>query len=385
MKPDKMQNLNVRRILTVTKKEFIHIKRDKPSLAISFIMPILMLLLFGFAVNADVNNVDFAVYDAAQTTESRTLIADFSNSYYFQKYGLVHSVAELEDLIKSGKIKIGLVIPKEFTKTIKRSESTQIQVLVDGSDPTIARTAASYSIAVTNNFSYQVQVKNLQRNGQTSLPGSVQASPMVLYNPTMESAKFNVPGVVGLILQNITIILTALAMVREKELGTIEQLVMTPVTSLELIIGKLIPYTLIGIYDFTIVMVLSRLVFGVTVAGNLFELILLGLIFLIGALAMGMLISTIAKNQAQAFQGTLAFLLPSVLLSGFMFPRESMPMVIQWFGALFPITHFLVILRGIIVKGVGIGYLLTSTLSMVLLIVLLIGAAAVKFNKRLDL
>lgn len=384
MKFGKIHNLKLRRILTITKKELIQIKRDKPSLVISFLMPIFMLLIFGFAVNTDVNHVDFAVFDGSGTAESREIIADFSNSYYFRQYGSVHSEVELEEFIKSGTIKIGLIIPKEFTKQIKRGENTKIQVLIDGSDPTIARTAASYAQAITNHFSYQIQIRTLEKSGQTSLPGGVQASPTVLYNPTLESAQFNVPGVVGLILQNITIILTALAMVREKELGTMEQLVMTPVTSLELIIGKLIPYTLIGIYDFAIVMVLSKLFFGVTVSGNVGELIVLGLVFLIGALAMGMLISTIAKNQAQAFQGTLAFLLPSVLLSGFMFPRESMPLFIQWLSALFPITHFLVILRGIIIKGVGIPYLVGSTLAMLFLIVLLIGAAVVKFSKKLD-
>ena len=381
---DSRLRLNLQRIRTVTRKEFIHIRRDKPSLAISFLMPILMLLLFGFAVNTDVNNVGFGVYDASKTTESRRLIADFSHSYYFRHYGLVTSVTELEELIKRGEIKVGLVIPEDFSKGIKRGDGAQIQVLVDGSDPTIARTAASYAVSVTNHFSYEVQLRSFERSGQTMPLGTVTASPTVLYNPTLESAKFNVPGVVGLILQNITIILTALAMVREKELGTIEQLVMTPVTSLELIIGKLIPYTLIGIYDFAIVMILSNLIFGVTVAGSLIELIALGLVFLIGALAMGMLISTIARNQAQAFQGTLAFLLPSVLLSGFMFPREAMPPIIQWFSALFPITHFLVILRGIIVKGVNLSYLVGATVGMLILIVLLIGAAAVKFSKKLD-
>lgn len=384
MKIEGIKNLKLRRILTVTKKELIQIKRDKPSLVISFLMPIFMLLIFGFAVNTDVSHVQFAVCDASRTTESRELIADFSNSYYFRQYGFVHSEVELENLIKSGSIKVGLVIPKDFTKMIKRGESTEVQVLIDGSDPTIARTAASYAAAVTNHFSYKVQIKSLERIGQTNTPTGVQASPTVLYNPTLENAQFNVPGVVGLILQNITIILTALAMVREKELGTIEQLVMTPVTSLELIIGKLIPYTMIGIYDFAIVMLLSNLIFGVTISGNVWELIALGLVFLIGALAMGMLISTIAKNQAQAFQGTLAFLLPSVLLSGFMFPRESMPLLIQWLSALFPITHFLVILRGIIIKGVGVSYLLGSTLAMLLLIFLLIGATAIKFSKKLD-
>lgn len=384
MNINKIKNKSLRRLLTVTRKEFIHIKRDKPSLAISFLMPILMLLLFGFAVNTDVNNVNLGVYDGSKTSMSRELIASFSNAYYFNTYASTTSEKELEDLIKGGTVKVGLVIPHDFMATIKRGENTRVQVIVDGSDPTIARTATSYSVAITNQFAAKVQLKTLKRSGQNKAPGTIQAMPMVFYNPTLESSKFNVPGVVGLILQNITIILTALSMVREKELGTIEQLVMTPISAIELILGKLIPYVLIGIYDFAIVMVLSYWLFGITVAGSMLELALLGFIFLIGALAMGMLISTIARNQAQAIQGTLAFLLPSVLLSGFMFPRESMPIVIQWLSALFPITHFLVILRGIIVKGVDISYLWTSTFAMLALILVLIGAAALKFSKKLD-
>jgi ABC-2 type transport system permease protein len=384
MRINEIKNIKLRRLLTITKKEFIHIKRDKPSLIISFLMPITMLLIFGFAVNTDVNSVDIAVFDGSKTELSRELISSFSNSYYFEKYALVEKQTDVEQLIKEGKVKVGLIIPMDFAVNLKRKEKTEIQILIDGSDPTIARTAGSYSASVANNFSVNYQTKTINDEGIKMNSPSIIPKPLVLYNPTLESAKFNIPGVVGLILQNITIILTALAMVREKELGTIEQLIMTPVTAVELIIGKLIPYIVIGIYDFAIVLILSKLLFGVSVAGNLWELILLGFIFLVGALAMGMLISTVAKNQAQAIQGTLAFLLPSVLLSGFMFPRESMPTIINWFSALFPITHFLVILRGIIVKGVDITYMLGSAISMLVLIFLMIGLAAKKFTKKLD-
>ena len=376
--------LGLRRTLTVTKKEFIHIKRDKPSLVISFLMPIMMLLIFGYAVNTDVNNVKFGVYDASNTSLSRELIADFSNSYYFTQYAKVSSIVELEGMIESGKIKVGMVIPGDYAKNLKRNEVSNIQVLVDGSDPTIARTAASYSLSIVGNHSMAYQVKEVRRLGKSLQTGSVSVKPMFLYNPTLESAKFNIPGVIGLILQNITIILTALAMVRERELGTMEQLIMTPVKSIELIVGKLIPYVAIGCYDFAIVMVLSYYMFGVTVAGSMVELIVLGFIFLVGALATGMLISTVAKNQAQAIQGTLALLLPSVLLSGFMFPREAMPKFIQLMSNLLPITHFMVILRGIIVKGVSIQYLIGSTVAMLGLIALLIFITALKFSKRLD-
>ncbi len=372
------------RMLTVTKKEFIHIGRDKPSLVISFVMPIMMLMLFGFAVNTDVNNVGIAIYDGSGTQSSREFIQRFIQTDYFELYGYAESVQSLEAMISHGEVKVGLVIPEDFSVKLKRKETVSVQVLVDGSDPVIARTAASYAMSIAQAYTGEVTIEEMNRLGQKVTMSSVEALPLFLYNPTLESAKFNIPGVVGLILQNITIILTALAMVREKELGTMEQLIMTPVTSLELILGKLMPYIFIGCYDFAVVMVLSRLIFGVSVAGNAVELLVLGLIFLIGSLAMGMLISTIAKNQAQAIQGTLAFLLPSVLLSGFMFPREAMPLPIQMIGNILPITHFLIILRGIIVKGVSAFDLLNATFMMLGLIGVLIGVTAVKFSKKLD-
>ncbi len=371
-----MSNFRFYRMLTVTKKEFIHIKRDKPSMMISFILPIMMLMIFGFAVNTDVTDVELGIYDPSGTYESKMLIDAFIHADYFIDTMRLTSVGRLEEAIEKGDIKVGLILPKDFATSILRGEEANIQILVDGSDPTIARTAIQYALLISNHYNLNLKTSIRQ--------AGVKASPMVLYNPTLESAKFNIPGVVGLTLQNITIILTALAMVREKELGTIEQLIMTPVTSFELIMGKLIPYIIIGIYDFVIVMILSRLVFGVLVAGSFLELSLLGLIFLIGALFMGMLVSTIAKNQGQAIQATLAFLLPSVLLSGFMFPRQSMPRFIQYISATFPITHFLIILRGIIIKGVSITYLWSATVAMVCIIFVLIGITTVTFNKRLD-
>ncbi len=376
--------LKLKRIASVSKKEFIHIRRDRPSLVISFLMPIVMLMLFGFAVNADVNNVALTICDNDNTELSRELSAMYANSYYFRTYNYVSSVAEAEQLLNAGRVKVALVIPEGFSATVKRGEGAKVQLLIDGSDPTIAKTAGSYSMLVANRFSIDITVERLEKSGLPFGASAVVPMPHVLYNPTLESSKFNVPGVVGLILQNITIVLTSLALVREKEIGTIEQLIMTPVTSFEIIIGKLIPYTLIGIYDFTVILVLSNIVFGIKVAGSMAALALLGFIFLVGALAMGMLISTIAKNQAQAIQGTLAFLLPSVLLSGFMFPRDSMPVVIQWIGEAFPVTHFLVILRGIILKGTSISLMKEAAAAMAAIIFFLIALAALKFQKKLD-
>lgn len=377
--------MKLKRLLTITRKEFIHIKRDKASLVLALIAPIAMLLIFGLAVNTDVNQVGLVVSDGSRSQESRELISKFSNSDYFKIYEIVDSPDKVEEYIDRGKVKAGLVIPVDYAKDLKRGRTAELQIMVDGSDPTIARTAMSYSVILTNNHS--IKLKELySKNTLTKTGGApgVEARPLVMYNPTLESSKFNVPGVVGLILQNITIILTAFAMVRERERGTIEQLIMTPATSLELIAGKLIPYVVIGVYDFIIILILSYLMFGVAIKGSLLLLLGLGFIFLIGALAMGMLISTVAKTQLQAMQAAILFLLPSVLLSGFMFPREAMPKLIYAISCTFPITYFLQILRGIIVKGVGLDYLAGVTAVLLLQIAVIIIITMKKFRKTLD-
>ncbi|HYE84175.1 MAG TPA: ABC transporter permease [Clostridia bacterium] len=377
--------MKLRRLLTITKKEFIHIKRDKASLMMALVAPIMMLLIFGYAVNTDVNHVELVVCDESRTQESRELIEKFNNSYYFKTFEMVESSDKVEEYIDKGTVKVGLVIPIDYARDIKRNRAAEIQILVDGSDPTIARTAMSYSVILANNHSIRLKELSTKKAQLSAVSApAVNAKPLVMYNPTLESSKFNVPGVVGLILQNITIILTAFAMVRERERGTIEQLIMTPVTSLELIVGKLIPYILIGFYDFIVILILSYFLFGVAIKGSLLLLILLGTIFLIGALAMGMLISAVAKTQLQAMQAAMLFILPSVLLSGFMFPREAMPKLIYAISCTFPITYFLEILRGIIVKGVGLRYLAGVTSILMLQIAVIILITMKKFKKTLD-
>ncbi|MFL0194229.1 ABC transporter permease [Clostridium sp. WILCCON 0269] len=377
--------MKLKRLLTVTKKEFIHIKRDKPSLVIALVMPIMMLLLFGFAANTDVNDVNLMVYDGSKTVESRQLVNAFINSYYFKLYGSADSPNEVEKYIDMGKVKVGIVIPPDYARTLDRNETAKVQVLVDGSDPTIARTAMSYSMLIGNNYSakmQEVEVKKSGRNMSSSIGTSIK--PLVLYNPTLESSKFNVPGVMGLILQNITVILTSFAMVREREKGTMEQLIMTPISSFELVVGKLIPYTIIGFLNMITVLILGNLLFGIVVKGSVALFITLGTLFLICSLAIGMLISTVAKTQLQAMQASLALLLPSVLLSGFMFPREAMPKIIYLISCALPLTYFLQILRAIIVKGVGVSYIIGPILSLSISIVIIVGLTMVKFSKTLD-
>lgn len=377
--------MKLKRLFTVTKKEFIHIKRDKPSLVIALVMPVMMLLLFGFAANTDVNNVDLMIYDGSRTVESRGLVNAFINSYYFRLYGSADNPEEVEKNIDLGKVKVGIIIPTDYARTLNRDKTAEVQVLVDGSDPTIARTAMSYSMLIGNKFSANMKAVEIKKAGREMAAGAgVDMKPLVLYNPTLESSKFNVPGVMGLILQNITVILTSFAMVREREKGTIEQLIMTPITSFELIVGKLIPYTIIGFLNMITVLILANLFFGIVVKGSVALFIILGTLFLICSLAMGMLISTVAKTQLQAMQASLALLLPSVLLSGFMFPREAMPKIIYLISCALPLTYFLQILRAIIVKGVSASYIIGPIVSLSILIVVIVGITMMKFSKTLD-
>lgn len=373
-----------RRLLTIAKKEFIQIKRDKASLMIAIMMPIMMLLLFGFAVNTDVNNVNLVVYDGSKTMESRDLVNKFTNSYYFKLYDEVDSPNDVESYINSGKVKVGLVIPSDYTKDLRRSTTSEVQILVDGSDPTIARTAMSYSASIGNNHSSSLKLIEKSKAGLENQEIGVNVKPLVLYNPSLASSTFNIPGVIGLVLQNITVILTSFAMVREKEKGTMEQLIMTPVTSFELIIGKLVPYVIIGFLDMLMSLALGYIIFGVGVKGSLLLLILLGTLFLICSLAIGMLISTISKTQLQAMQLAVATILPSVLLSGFMFPREAMEKVIYYISNIIPITYFLEILRAIMIKGSSLKYLISPIISLLTITIIIIVFSMKNFKKTLD-
>lgn len=377
--------MSLRRLLYIIRKEFIHIRRDKPSLAIAIVMPIMMLFLFGYAIKTEISEVPTVVFDQDNTQDSRQLIQSYTNSNYFRMDYYVHSFDELEYMIYSGQAKAGLVVPAGFGRTLKEGGTSQAALYIDGSDPTVARTALSSGILVGQVYSLNLNKEAIMKKGVTiNTYGLVDVRPEVWFNPELKSELFTIPGLIALIMQNITVILTSFALVREREKGTIEQLIVTPVKSFELIAGKMIPYVLIGFLEFLGVLVLGTYWFDVPVAGNLGLLILLGFGFVICALAIGMLISTIAKTQMQAMQASMLFLLPSILLSGFMFPREAMPQIIQWIGYLIPVTYFLDISRGIILKGVSAQYLNTDILMLLLLGIVLLLAATLRFRKKMD-
>lgn len=377
--------MSFKRLFSIVRKEFIHIKRDKPSLIMALVVPVAMLLLFGYAVNTDVENCSMAVLDTASTLESRELVAAFNNSGYFRATHYVTEYRQLKYLIDSGKVKAGLIIPSNYATLLKKGENPAVQLIIDGSDPTVARTLLSTGYLIVQNEGLQLYLQNNDVIGLSSgeTPG-IELSARVWYNPNMESEKFNIPGLMGLIMQNITIMLTAFALVRERERGTLEGLVVTPVRPLELIVGKLIPYVIIGVFDFLLVLMLGTYWFGVPIRGDLRLLLELAAIFLVCALAIGMLISTVSKTQLQAMQMTVAFILPSVLLSGFIFPRETMPKIVQLLGAMVPLTYFLKILRGIVLKGVGMEHLQSEVITLVIFTLAVVVLASLRFKKRLD-
>ncbi|MGL5175172.1 MAG: ABC transporter permease [Cetobacterium sp.] len=372
--------ININRILTIAKKEIIHIKRDRASLVIALILPIFLLLLFGFAVSSDVDNLKLSVYDGSKTIESRELINKLNNSTYLKVYEYVDTPDAVEKSLDYGRTKIGVIIPDYFTKKLRRGESTDVQFLIDGSDPYIAKTAASYSSQIINHYS-QLKLANYSSKNKETL---IKPYNLLLYNPTLESSKFNIPGIIGLILQNITIMLTAFSIVREKEKGTIEQLIMTPISPLELVIGKIAPYVFIAFFELDVTLILGKIIFGVDIKGSLILLIFLGTIFLTSSLAIGIFISTISNTQLEAMHLSLAYLLPSVILSGFVFPREAMPKIIYFISCFIPLTYFNEILRGIILKGVGIRELLHPIAALMTLIIIIIVVSIKKFKKTLD-
>ncbi|WP_373897597.1 ABC transporter permease [Haloimpatiens sp. FM7315] len=374
--------MNFQRFISIVKKEFIQLKRDKASFGIAIIMPIVMILLFGYAVNTQLENISMSVLDMSNSKESRELVTSFRNTGYFNIVKKEKNIEEAKENIDKGKVHSSLIIPADFSRNLERREETKVELLIDGSDPTTARTAFSSGILAGESYGMK-QTKNYsEKTYFTPKVGGIDVTTKVLYNPNLNNLNFTIPGLIGLIMQNITVLLTAFALVRERERGTIEQLAVSPLKSSEIILGKLIPYIFIGFFDFLFSLALGLVWFKVPIRGNLMLLLFLGAGFVICALAIGILISTISKTQLQAMQLSVLIILPSVLISGFVFPREAMPRAIQLLGNVLPLTYFLNILRGIITKGVGIQYLLQNVVLLLLLGMILLITSIVIFRKK---
>lgn len=371
--------LNLLRLWAIMRKEAVQIRRDPVALRLALLMPVIQLTLFGYAVNTDVQHIPMAVTDQCNCESSRRLVEMYVNTKYFDVVRRTSSAAQMVDLIDAGRVKTGMLIPPDFERRLLRGERAPVQFLIDGTDSSVASQGLSVANLVAQTRSVQLLVENVG----VPLAQPIDFRPRVLYNPDLKSSNFFVPGLMGIIMQMIAVILTSFSVVRERERGTLEQLIASPIKPMELMIGKLLPYAGIAVVDGVLVLLAARLLFQVPINGSLLLLAALSLVFLICALGIGLLISAVAQNQAQALQMALFVMMPSFIISGFVFPRESMPLVIYLIGFFIPITYYLVILRGIIVKGIGFAYLWDTFLPMVALTVVLIYLSASRFHKRL--
>ena len=370
------------RTLAVMRKEFIHIFRDSRTLAVMFLIPIIQLVLLGYAATTDVDHISTVVFDQDRTAQSRELIDAYGTSGYFDINYYVANEEALSRLIDGGKARAGLLVPAGYSKRLAREGTAQVSVVIDGSDPSIANAALSAATAVGQAKSAEI-VQRILGVDPEAQPG-LEVRPRVWYNPELSSANFMIPGLIGTIMQFLTTFLTSMAIVRERERGTIEQLIVTPLKSYELIIGKLVPYVFIAFWDTLEILAIGSLWFGVPIRGSLVLLLALSVLALMTSLGLGLFISTVSNTQQESMLLSYFIMLPSIFLSGFMFPIAAMPRVLQYVSYVVPLTYFLVIVRGVILKGIGLELLTEQVMAMAIFGVVILALSAARFRKRLE-
>ncbi|PKO01503.1 MAG: ABC transporter permease [Chloroflexi bacterium HGW-Chloroflexi-5] len=373
-----------RRMATIVRKEWLHIIRDPRTLALVIVMPVMMLFLLGYAVANDVEDIPLAVADFSHSDSSRILVEKFTASGFYLVTRTAQSEKEILELLDSGTIKAGIYIPEDYGRQITTGNPGTVQLYIDGSDPTVAQTAQLAAETVSQAISQEILVKRLERSGAgivLSLPIDLRIR--YLYNPDMRRMNFMIPGLIAVILQVQTLLLTAFAIVREREQGTLEQLIVSPVRPWELMLGKILPFVLVAFLNVAMTVAVGAFFFGVEVVGSIALLSFLSLIFLLGSLGLGVLISNISKTQMQAMYMAAFIMMPSFLLSGLLYPRDNMPWVAYLAGYLLPVTYFLEIVRGIILKGAGMVELWSSVWPMAVFSIVVFFASVFMFHKRL--
>jgi ABC-2 type transport system permease protein len=373
------------RLVSLIRKEFIQIVRDPRTLALTFLMPVIQLVLLGYAATNDVRNVSLAVYDQDRSAASRQLLAAYQAADYFRLDYEAASEDEIRALIDRGDARAGILIPPDYGARLARGQTAQVAFVIDGSDPTVAGTALSAAVLIGQAQATTLSIERLAARGQAAaLQPPVEVRTQVWYNPDLVSAYYMIPAMIGMILQFLTTILTATAIVRERERGTIEQLIVTPIRSWELVVGKLAPYVIIAFIDTIEILVAGVLIFGVPINGSLPLLLTLAGLFLVSTLGVGLLISTISNTQQEAMLSAMFTMLPTIFLSGFFFPLAAMPRFLQVISYAVPLRYFLIVVRGIVLKGVGAEALWPEIAALSVFAVVIMGAAAVRFRKRLD-
>lgn len=374
------------RFWTIVKKEFLHIYRDVRTLGLILLLPALLLLLLGYGVSGESKNISMAVVDLSRTEESARYIEYYTAGDDFSYDYSALSEAELLDLIHRDQVKVGLLIPEDFGRSIATNEPVQVQLYVNGSaDPSIIETMQLRLSSISQMAAENILVEQIERSGSGfNIEMPIDANIKMLYNPDSDSKLYMIPGLIPIILQVQVLLLSALAIVKEREQGTMEQLIVTPIKGWELMLGKIIPYLLVTLVNTIALIWLGSWIFGVQVEGSFLQLVGLSLVFSVGSLGMGVLISNLSESQMQAiYLAVFLVLIPAIILSGLMISRDGMPAFTYWFSELMPVTHFLEITRGIMLKGVSAAYLWDSIWPMILLSILYFTASVLTFKKKI--
>jgi len=365
-----------RRLMAIIRKEFIHIFRDWRTLLIIILMPILMIVLYGYAITLDMRNIVFGVIDDARTPDSRALVDAFAENGFFRTLPRDVRRNEMESLFMRRDVHMVLVIPEDFSADLTQNRSAVVQLIIDASDSNVGTFVGNYAEQVLGIYNQRMN---------HAVPALFEIAPRIFYNPDMNSTNFFVPGLVALILMLISALLTSIAITREKETGTMEQILVSPVHAREIVLGKVLPYVLLGLVNAALILLSAWILFDVPVRGSLALLGLLSLVYVFVALSFGLMISTVARTQLIAMFGTLmATILPTIMLSGFIFPIASMPELLRWIANVLPATYFLIIIRAIMLKGVGIAELWPQALILSGIGTLLLTAATRRFRMRLE-
>jgi ABC-2 type transport system permease protein len=374
------------RILAIIQKEFSQTLRDRTTLGIMLSMPLLQLILFGYAINTNVRHIPTVVDDQSLDQASQAYLDDMVNSGYFDIVTTTPDQAGAIQSIDEGQARVGIIIPPDFAENVKRGDA-QVLILVDGSDFFTSQSANAFAAIIGQEHAIQIVYDEVARAGTqasgNALP-ALDALVRVLYNPDMKDLWFLIPGMAAMLLQTQSLVLTAAAVVREREVGTIEQILVTPIRPIELMIGKIVPYVIIAMLNMLTVIAIGVFWFGVPFQGSFWLFISLSFLYVFGGLGLGLLISSVSQNQRQAQQLMMLFMMISLLLGGFIFPRYTMPVVVRVIGNLFPMTYFVPIARGIITKGIGFSLLSGQVLALSIYLVVVMFLATVTFRRRLD-
>jgi ABC-2 type transport system permease protein len=376
--------VNPRRIKPIAVKEFRQIVRDRRSLILLLIYPALLMVLFGYALNFDVKHVSLAVLDQDNSRASREFIQSLVHSEYFDLRGYLSRLQEVDELLDESRVQAVLVVPSDFGVQLAAGREVKVQVNLDGANSNSASAVLGYMTAACQSYSARILTDALLRSGRGDLALPIDYRPRVWYNPELRSARFLIPGLIAIILLIMTVVSTSLSIVREKERGTMEQIIVSPVQPIEIILGKTIPYVLISLAASVVILLTGWGLFGIAVRGSMLLLYLGMFVFLLGGLGLGLLISTLTHSQQAAFMiSALLTMLPTIILSGFIFPIRNMPFVIRLVSYVIPARYFLPILRGIIVKGVGLGALWSEYLFLLGFAVLVILLSTARLRRQM--